>query len=215
MKKIGIIVGVLVLAGLGVVLLRAGVAAPAELSSVSSDRQETSFGDLTADALCASANTTVALVTAVSFKPGAIPAQNPTQAQIAGLLQTPEETWAVSKLTGAQIRAALELSLGRLPLPSPAFLQVSGLQVKYDPEAPRNQRITSLQTNTANIEDNRQYEVVMPLMLAKGGSGYFQVFDEKNIVRRGSIGLASLIKGFADSKGQLNYTGQGRIIVAR
>jgi 2',3'-cyclic-nucleotide 2'-phosphodiesterase/3'-nucleotidase/5'-nucleotidase len=211
MRKLGVILAIVALGG--VVLLHSGSTTPAELSSVNSDKKETSFGDLTADALCSASNTTMALVAAVSFKSGTIPADKPTAQQVVSLLQTPDETWAVSKLTGAQIRAALERSLSRAPLPNNAFLQVAGLKVKYDPERPRNDRITSLETNTSALEDGKKYEVVMPLFLAKGGSGYFQVFDEDNIVRRGQTGLAAVIQEFVDAKDELNYTGQGRITV--
>ena len=215
MRKLGMIAVVVLLAG-GVLALQYMAAGAAdELSTVNADKRETSFGDLTADALCTASNTTVALVAGISFKSGTIPANKPTEQQITSLLQTPDETWAVSKLTGAQIRAALERSLSRVPLPNSAFLQVSGLKVKYDPKAPRNQRITSLATNTQPLEDGKEYQVVMPLFLSKGGSGYFQIFDENNIVRRGSTGLATVIKSFVDSKDKLNYTGQGRITVGR
>ncbi len=215
MKKLAIIVVVVALTASAATLVYTLALAADELSTVNADKREVSFGDLTTDALCSASNTTIALVGAVSFKSGSIPANKPTPQQIASLLQTPDETWAVSKLTGAQIRAALERSLCRVPLPNTAFLQVSGLKVKYDPEAPRNRRITSLALNTGAFEDDKAYQVVMPLFLAKGGSGYFQIFDEGNIVRRGSTGLAAVIKSFVDSKDELNYTGQGRITVGR
>jgi len=215
MRKIVVTAVIAALIAGGAVWWTIGAVDTATLSTQNATRAETSFGDLTADALCSAARCTVGLVAAVAFKPGTIPADNPTAQQIASLLQTPDEKWAVSKLTGAQIRAALERSLSRLPLPSSAFLQVSGLKVKYDPQAPRNHRITSLQTNTGPLEINKKYQVVMPLFLAKGGSGYFQIFDKDDIVRQGNTGLATVIKTFVDSKDKLNYTGQGRITVGR
>lgn len=183
-----------------------------QLSTANWDRQETSFGDLTADSLCASVNTTISLVAAVSFKPGAIPAQNPTQEQIASLLQNPEETWAVSRLTGAQIRQALERSLSRLPLPNTAFLQVSGLTVVYDAEKPRGQRIVSLKGSTGPIQPDQHYEVVMPVLLAQGGSGYFQTFGKDDLIRQGSEGLADVIYAYRQAHPDQVYTGQGRLL---
>ncbi len=215
MRKIAIAATISALIVAGAVWWTVGAAGTSTLSTKNATRAETSFGDLTADALCAAAHCTVGLVAAAAFKPGTIPADSPTTAQIASLLQTPDEKWAVSKLTAAQIRAALERSLSRLPLPSSAFLQVSGLKVKYNPNAPRNHRITSLQTNTGPLRADKEYQVVMPLFLAKGGSGYFQIFDKDDIVRQGNTGLAAVIKAFVDSKDELNYTGQGRITVGR
>jgi len=215
MRKIAITATISALMVVGAAWWAISAAGTSTLSTQKATRAETSFGDLSADALCSAAKCTVGLVAAVAFKPGTIPADNPTAQQIASLLQTPDEKWAVSKLTGAQIRAAFERSLSRLPLPNSAFLQVSGLKVKYNPKAPRNRRITSLQTNTGPLQVNKTYQVVMPLFLAKGGSGYFQIFDKDDIVRQGNTGLAAVIKKFVDSKDELNYTGQGRITVGR
>lgn len=188
---------------------------PAELSTVKADQQETNFGDLTADALAHVARLKISLVAAVSFKPGAIAADNLTSEQIAGLLHKPEEGWAVSKLTGAQLRATLERGLSRLPLPSTAFLQVSGLKVRYNPQAPRGSRIIALTTTKGTkgpVDDTKEYQVVMPLSLAKGGSGYFQIFDQDNILRRGSDGLSQVITTYLSTQENIEYTGQNRIM---
>lgn len=186
-----------------------------EFSTLRCDQQETSFGDLTADALCADANTVIGLVPAVSFKPGTIPAQGTTRAQVASLLQTPEESWAVSRLTGAQLRKALERSLSRAPLPHTAFLQVSGLTVVYDISKPRDHRIISLTCAQGPVQPEETYEVVMPLLLAQGGSGYFQIFGKDDIVRQGTTAMADAIIGYLEAYPGRNYTGQGRIIASR
>ena len=185
-----------------------------ELSTERSGRQETTFGDLTADALCADADAVLGLAAAVSFKTGAIPAAGATREQVASLLQTPEESWAVSRLTGAQIRKALERSLSRAPLPNAnAFLQVSGMTVVYDPTQPRDERIISLTTAQGPIEPEQQYEVVMPLALAKGGSGYFQVFGKDDIIRHGTTAMADAVLQYRQADPEKEYTGQGRIVV--
>ena len=173
---------------------------------------EVSFGDLATDALCNEAGTAIAFVPAVSFKSGTIKPGAFNFAAVARLLQMPSENWAVSALNGQQIKAALERSLSRLPLPSGAFLQVSGLTVTYDPSAPRNHRVKQILIAGAPLDESRTYEVAMPVSLAKGGAGYFQIFDAKNIVRQGSKGLAQVIFDFAKKRGHVSYTGQGRIV---
>lgn len=198
-------------------LMFGGGDGPEELSTVKVDRQETNFGDLTADALGHAAKVKVGLVAAVTFKQGTVPASNLTTEQIGSLLRSPEETWAVSRLKGAQIRAALERSLSRMPLPNTAFLQVSGLKVVYNPQAARGGRITSLVTTKdpkGPVDDAKEYQVVMPLSLAKGGSGYFQIFDESSITRRSTQGLSQAIVAYLDTKPKTKYTGKGRLVVA-
>jgi 2',3'-cyclic-nucleotide 2'-phosphodiesterase (5'-nucleotidase family) len=97
-------------------------------------------------------------------------------------------------------------------LPNTAFLQVSGLTVVYDPTKPRDRRLISLTSPQGAIQPEEQYEVVMPLFLAQGGSGYFQIFDKDNIVRRGTTGLADAIFQYLQANPDRNYTGQGRIV---
>ena len=204
------------LIGAGVLLVWAvagGVGAqPAELSTVRGEAQETSFGDATAEALCADANTVIGLAPAVSFKAGTIPGVGATRAQVAGLLQTPEDPWAVSRLTGAQIRAALERSLSRVPLPSNAFLQVSGLTVTYDASKAREHRLISVTTAEGPLQPDQQYEVVMPLYLATGQAGYFQVFGKDDIIRQGTTALADAVFQYLQHNPNKSYTGQGRIV---
>ena len=182
------------------------------LSTVNCDRQEVSFGDLTADALCADSGATIGLVAAVSFKPGTVAAGGATRDQIASLLQTPEESWGVCKLTGDQLRQSLERSLSRLPLPSLAFLQISGLTVTYDPSRPRDQRITVLTCSSGPVKAEQSYEVVMPLSLCQGGSGYFQIFDKDAMIRRGTTGLADAINACLQAHPARAYNGQGRLL---
>ena len=53
----------------------------------------------------------------------------------------------------------------------------------------------------------------MPLPLAQGGSGYFQIFGENDIVRRGTTGLAAAVSQYLQANPDKSYTGQGRIVV--
>lgn len=209
---------------LAVVIAAALSAAPAvagettgELTSADAQKQETTFGDLTADALCEAAGTTIALVPAVSFKSGTIPAGPVTGDNVKALLNKPSEVWAVVKLTGVQLQQALERSVSRAPMPNAGFLQVSGITLTYDPKAPREARIISLSVSEAEVEPDAKYEVAMPLSLAKGGSGYFQIFGEKDVVRTGpaEAGMAAVIVEYVDKKETVSYTGQGRINVGQ
>ncbi|MGC9317195.1 MAG: 5'-nucleotidase C-terminal domain-containing protein [Armatimonadota bacterium] len=186
-----------------------------ELTTANAQRQETSFGDLTADALVHAANTTIALVPAVSFKSGTIPAGEVTGDAVRELLTKPDEPWAVVTLTGQQLRETLERSVSRAPQPHAGFLQVSGIVLTYDPDRPRNSRIVSLTVSDAELKPDGEYDVAMPLSLAKGGTGYFTIFRE-DITRSGSKGLADVILDFVEAQDEksISKTGQGRINVA-
>jgi 2',3'-cyclic-nucleotide 2'-phosphodiesterase (5'-nucleotidase family) len=182
------------------------------LTTEGSRTEEVSFGDFAADALCEAVSAPVAFVPAVAFKDGTINPGPFDQAAVNNLLQNPGETLAVSALTGAQIKAAMERSLSRLPLPSGAFLQIAGMTVTFDPKAPREHRVTRILIGGAPIDESRRYEVAMPLSLAKGGAGYFQIFDAGNIVRQDNTALGNAIYAFAEAKKHVSYTGQGRLV---
>lgn len=182
-----------------------------ELTSANAQRAETSFGDLAADALAQAAGAKIAFVAAVSFKSGTVPIGPVTKDGVALLLTKPSETWAVVGLSGEKLREALERSVSRAPQPNAGFLQVAGLVLTYDPEARRNARIASLTVGGVEVDPAATYEVAMPLSLAKGGSGYFTVFGEGDIVRSGDAQLADAIVSFATAKETVSYPGTGRI----
>jgi 5'-nucleotidase / UDP-sugar diphosphatase len=209
-KVLGLSVGLLLTAGLMAALLHAGPAGAAPLSTANAQLQETSFGDLATDALCDAAGVTIGLIGAKNLRPGTIEGEV-TEAKVRDLLSLPDEPWAVSRLTGLQIRQAMERSLGMLPRENIAFLQVSGLSVVYNPTGPRNARVVAIRNAAGPLAEQQTYEVVMPVSLAKGGSGYFQLFNEENITRRSDQGMTAAIMARVSAKGAAAYTGQGRI----
>lgn len=184
------------------------------LTTVGAAVEETTFGDLTADALCAVAGTTVALVPALVFREGEIPPGEVSSQAVRSLLYEPEEHWAVLELTGAQLRAALERAVSFAPSsPRVYFLQVSGLVVVYDPRAPRGHKLRAVSVAGAELSDVAKYEVAMPESLADGGAGYFGIFGEAPRVRTGNQGMADLIMDFVRNRGTVSYSGQGRVVV--
>lgn len=209
------VMAVVMIAAVAAVVLAWAGTTTAALTTAGAEREEISFGDLATDALCTTAGTSVALIPAVSFKSGTIPPGEVTLAGVSDLLTQPTEGWAVVRLTGEQLLRTLERSVSRAPLPNAGFLQVSGLTVVYDPAAERTSRVVSVMVGGAPLDPTGSYEVAMPQSLAKGGSGYFQIFGEQNIVRSGNDQLAQVIVSYVITRGTVSYSGQGRIIVGR
>lgn len=204
---------ILVCLALAVSAVYADTTATAPISSENAGKQETGFGDLIADALLDASGADIAFVAAVSLKPGAIPAGPITEEQVSSLLQNPGEVWAVSKLTGAQVVAALENSLSRLPGTSSGFLQVAGITVTYSPDGPRNGRVQSVSVGAAPLDEQKTYRVAMPLSLAKGGSGYFVVFSASMI--EGDPSTQSILDATTSmltGMGAVTYDGRERLI---
>lgn len=207
-----VVVGVIV--ALAIIMPRAASAqgqAATPLTSAVCGCQETSFGDLTADAVRDNSGAQVALVAGISFKNGTLPPGPITLDRVSVLLANPDEVWAVSQLKGSQLRGALEHSVRSAPLPNLAFLQVSGLTFSFNLSGPRDQRVQAVQVGGAPLDDNATYLVAMPLSLAKGGSGYFRFFTKEAIQRQGTEGLAAVVVAYANKRGSVTYTGTGRI----
>ncbi len=115
---------------------------------------------------------------------------------LGGYAQYPSDDIAVVKLTGKQVRIALERSVSLFPSPNPGFLQLSGLEVTFSRSAATDSRISSVQANGANLDPARTYTVAMPGSLARGGLGYFTVWDKSAISQvLTGVTLESVLKG--------------------
>ena len=96
-------------------------------------------------------------------------------------------------------------------MPNGVFLQVSGVSLTYTPNGGAANRVKSVLIGGTPLNETKKYEVAMPLSLAKGGSGYFQIFDEGCIRVRGADAIAGLVTNYVAARGTVSYTGQGRI----
>ena len=81
-----------------------------------------------------------------------------------------EDRLALVTVTGATLRRILEqgLSLQR------GMLQVSGLEVVYDPKQPIGRRLISVSVNGERLDSGRSYRIATLEILAQGGDAYVQ-----------------------------------------
>lgn len=115
---------------------------------------------------------------------------------LAQLFKYPWDTIVVSKLTGAQLRAALSRSISLYPSPNNGFLQLSGVEVTFKKSEPAGERLVSVTVGDQPLDDETVYEVAMPIRLARGGYGYLKVWDKKSIDRTiEGLTLEKLLKG--------------------
>lgn len=105
---------------------------------------------------------------------------------------------SVVTLTGAQVRLALERAVSLYPSANPSFLQISGLEVSFSKSAEPDQRTRSILVDGSELESAKKYSVAMPSTVARGGLGFFTIWDKKSIDRtiEGSS-LESVLKGKA------------------
>ncbi|WP_391120227.1 5'-nucleotidase C-terminal domain-containing protein [Psychrobacillus sp. L3] len=86
-------------------------------------------------------------------------------------------TLATMEVTGAELKAAFEISFKSYPKENGGFLHVSGAKVEFDSSKPEGQRVVSIKIKAADgtyvdIKDAVQYVVATNAFTAKGGDGY-------------------------------------------
>lgn len=111
------------------------------------------------------------------------------------LFQYPGDEIVVVTLTGAQIKHAFERSVSLYPQSNSAFLQISGFSATFSKSAPANKRIVDVSSDFGKLADSQNYTIAMPSSLARGGLGYFKIWDKPNITRSLNITLERVLKG--------------------
>lgn len=91
-------------------------------------------------------------------------------------------TLATMKLTGAEIKQALEHSVDQSPKESGAFLHMSGMKLKYDSSKPVGQRVVSAEVEETKgqftaLDPAKEYVIATNAFTAKGGDN-FEVFKK-------------------------------------
>ncbi|MDF2065882.1 5'-nucleotidase C-terminal domain-containing protein [Bacillus sp. Cr_A10] len=86
-------------------------------------------------------------------------------------------TLATMEVTGAELKAAFEISFKSYPKENGGFLHVSGAKVEFDSSKPAGERVVSIKYKAADgtlveLKDNEKYVIATNAFTAKGGDGY-------------------------------------------
>ena len=141
------------------------------------NKVESAFGRLAADAVRATGKADIALINAGALRPGTLENGPIERADLAPLLSFGEDQIVSVVLTGAQLRAALERAASVYPVGSPAFLHVSGVAATFDPNAAVGSRVGAISVGGEAIEAGKTYRAAMPISLAQGAAGYFNIWN--------------------------------------
>ncbi len=131
----------------------------------------------------------------VAFLPAGMVRNLNSVQDLAQILQYPTDLVGVIKISGSQVRQALERSVSLLPLGSSSFLQLSGLEATYSKSAPAEKRIISVMVGSSKLDDSKDYRIAMPMALARGGLGYFKVWKSDQIEKTAEQSLESILSG--------------------
>ncbi|WP_223592234.1 5'-nucleotidase C-terminal domain-containing protein [Neobacillus bataviensis] len=141
--------------------------------------KETNLGNLVADAMAQRANQLVPGTFIAMQNGGGIRASIDQGDVTLGEIYTvmPFANLLVTlDLTGAEIWQALEHSVSKVESGAGQFMQVSGIQFKYDPAKPAFDRVWDVKVKTANgfepLDLAKTYSVATNAFVADGGDGY-------------------------------------------
>ena len=134
---------------------------------------ETAFGNLLADAMREATGADIALTNGGGIRGDTVypPGSKLTRKMVLTELPFGNKT-VVLRLTGAQLRAALENGVSRAEKPSGRFPQVSGLAFTFDARRPPSERVTSVTVAGAPLDDGKTYTLATNSFLANGGDDY-------------------------------------------
>ncbi|MBU8918304.1 5'-nucleotidase C-terminal domain-containing protein [Bacillus sp. FJAT-29953] len=141
---------------------------------------ETNLGNLITDGMLAKAKT-INPDTVIAFQNGggirtSVLAGDITLAKVLEIMPF-GNSLGIMKLTGAEIKEALEISVKDAPKAFGGFLQVSGLKFTYNSNQVVGQRVKSVEVkedgvNYVPLVDSKTYVVATNTFTAKGGDGF-------------------------------------------
>ncbi len=137
--------------------------------------RETNLGDLVADVMREKSGAQAAIINGgglrTSINQGKI-----TKKQVYAVL--PFDNYLVAiRLTGRQVKQALEHGVSSLDEPAGRFPQVSGLSFTYSPSAPVGSRVKEVTIGGGPLNPDKEYVIATNDFLAAGGDGY-QAFGD-------------------------------------
>lgn len=129
-------------------------------------------------------------------------------------------TLAVMDVTGAELKAAFETSVGVYPKENGGFLHVSkGVKVQFDSSKPVGERVVSISYTNAEgkevaLENNTTYSIATNAFTAKGGDGYDMFAKAYAEGRVTDLGLSDWenFKEHLESIGTVTPAIEGRIV---
>lgn len=128
-------------------------------------------------------------------------------------------TLATMNITGAELKQAFEVSLGRYPDENGGFLHVSGAKVTFDSSKPVGERVASIEYQNENgefvtLEDNVTYTIATNAFTAKGGDGYDMFAKAYGDGRVTDLGLSDWenLRDHIKDLGDVNPEVEGRIV---
>ncbi|MCR8851969.1 5'-nucleotidase C-terminal domain-containing protein [Lysinibacillus fusiformis] len=192
------------------------------LESVRSN--ETALGNIITDGMLAKAQKYTDKTVVMALQNGggiraAIPAGNITVGQVITVLPF-GNTLALMDATGAELKAAFEVSLKNAPKENGGFLHIGGAKLQYDSSKEAGSRVVSIEYldkatgKYVALEDGKTYTVATNAFTAKGGDGFdmfAKAYKEGRVTDLGLSDWENLQEQLLSLK-EVKTTAEGRIV---
>ncbi len=174
------------------------------------------FGNMIADSMRLATGADIALTNSGSIRGDTVypPGTQITRKMI--LTELPfNNTVVVLRLTGSQVREALESGVSQVGEHSGPFPQVSGLAFSFDAHKPAGERVTNVSVGGAPLEHSKSYTLTTNEFLARGGDNY-RVFTQGEVLLDAASGplLTNVLIDYIISAGTVAPVSDGRITPA-
>ena len=117
---------------------------------------------------------------------------------ISELLYYPDDKVVIMELTGTQLKAVLEKSIGDYPVENSNFLQTSGITGVFNPSSNEGKKIISIYVNGSEVSDNSTYRIAMDETLAGGFFGY-TTFTKAKLIKNTSLSLTEVLQKYIEA----------------
>ena len=173
--------------------------------------RETNLGNLVTDAMREASGADVALMNGggirKSLKKGDV-----SLSDIHSMLPF-DNYMIVITLRGQDLVKILEHGLARAEAGKGAFLQVSGIKVSYDVQAPAGRRIKAVDVAGRILDEKKEYTIAVNDFMAAGGDGYMLLKSVTGGIKadKGRM-VRDLVAEYIRARGEICPQREGRII---
>jgi 2',3'-cyclic-nucleotide 2'-phosphodiesterase (5'-nucleotidase family) len=174
--------------------------------------QETAIGDFVTDVMRETLGTDVAVINGGGIRGDRVFPPGPLARRDVYTMLPFTNTVMKVELTGAALRQAIEHGLVHADNQSGGFLQVSGVELSYDPGGAAGTRITSLTIGGRPVDAAKRYTVAVPDFIANGGDGHTAFRGGRVLVGAASApDLATLVLRAIEARKTIAPSIEGRI----
>ena len=188
-------------------------AAAVELNGRRTDvrSKETNLGNLVAEALLAGGRDDGAQI-AMTNGGGIRASIAAGQVTVGNVLEVLPfgNTLALTTITGAQLKEALENGVSQVETGGGRFPQIAGFRFAFDPAQPAGQRVTAITFNNLVVDPAATFRVATNNFQLVGGDGYRAFANGSDKVDTGLI-MSDLVEQYIAANSPVNIATDGRI----